>query len=417
MEMKKSTFNTYNPYELVWGSEVEFPNTRSLAEYGNRVYNRYPARSIFTVPRAILAQHVNKGLNILDPFMGSGTTAVETLLSGNVPYGTEMDPFARLVSESSTTVYNENEFIQINNLNDQITATWSKYKPENIPDLQGIERWFKKGDLEKLLKLKSCIDNTVTSKFLPFFTIVFADCIKPVSKMERQSTKPYISSKYEKITKSVEESYKYSFNAHYKALYEMSQKLGFIQENEIVWLGSDATSFECESNLIDIAITSPPYINAFDYSQCIKVESSLCGIMTNKLITELREVQVGHAKRRFQNVNEVVESIFFPYYQELNKKNPIKASTCQGYFNDIYNNLLCVLRALKNEGEYHIIIGDSNICGVEIPTHEIIAKIAQEIGYNWFGYYFYKIKDHRTSIPRDHESSKIKYEHVIMLKK
>ena len=413
----QSGINTFDPYRLPWGSEVEFPSTRNLNEYGNRVYNRYPARSIFTVPRAILAQHSNKKLNILDPFMGSGTTAVETLLSGNIPYGTEMDPFARLVSESSTTIYTEKEFTEIDKLYDQIMYSWTRCEPGEIPDLQGIERWFKDGDLEKLLMLRSCIKGLVPDAFLPFFTIVFADCIKPVSKMERQSTKPYISSKYEKKTKSVEESFSYSYKAHYAALHEMAQRFTFIPQNPIIWLGNDATSFKCEPNLIDVAITSPPYINAFDYSQCIKVESSLCGIMTNELITELREVQVGHAKRRFQDIEDIVKSIFDPYFKQIKEKNPIKADTCLGYFNDILNNLICVQKALKNDGEYHIIIGDSNICGIEIPTHDIIAKIATKIGFNWFGYYLYKIKDHRTSIPRDHESSKIKYEHVLMLRK
>ena len=46
---KEIDFNTgiYNPYTLAWGEEIEFPTTRTLLEYGNRVYNRYPARSIF----------------------------------------------------------------------------------------------------------------------------------------------------------------------------------------------------------------------------------------------------------------------------------------------------------------------------------------------------------------------------------
>ena len=49
--------------------------------------------------------------------------------------------------------------------------------------------------------------------FRDFFLVTFADAIKPVSLMERQSLKPYISTRYTKVTKSVQESFEYSFNA------------------------------------------------------------------------------------------------------------------------------------------------------------------------------------------------------------
>ena len=76
---KIKSFDFYNPYTLDWGNEIEFPSSRNVKEYGNRVYNRYPARSIFLVPRAILSHQADRPLNVLDPFMGSGTTAVETV--------------------------------------------------------------------------------------------------------------------------------------------------------------------------------------------------------------------------------------------------------------------------------------------------------------------------------------------------
>lgn len=178
---------------MAWGEEIEFPTTRTLLEYGNRVYNRYPARSVFLVPRSILAQHVDKKLNVLDPFMGSGTTAVETILSGNVPYGIEMDPFARLIAEVSSTTFNEDELKELSQLYKDICINYEFSKSDEIPDLQGIERWFKPTDLTDLLKLKNYIDKIENKKFKSFMLIAFADAIKPVSLMERQSLKPYIT--------------------------------------------------------------------------------------------------------------------------------------------------------------------------------------------------------------------------------
>ena len=252
-------------------------------------------------------------------------------------------------------------------------------------------------------------------KYQPFFMVTFADAIKPVSLMERQSLKPYISTKYPKETKDVESSFMYSFDVHFAAMEEMlsSKKTA----RRISWIGDDATAFNLDKPIIDIAISSPPYINALDYTRCIKVESAFCGTIDNNIANKLREKQVGHERRRTQDISEVVKKHFSQYLDKILESDKQRALTCQAYFNDMYKNLICVHNVLKKQGEYHVIIGDNTIKGVEIPTHEVILQLAQEVGYECFGYYKYIIKDHRTSIPRNKKNSKIEYEHVIMLRK
>ncbi len=418
----------YNPYELKWDETISFPNTKSLTQYGNRLYNRYPARSIFLVPRATINSKAKelKKLNILDPFMGSGTTAVEASLTNSVIYGTEMDPFARLIAEVSIFRFSENELFELKDIYSNIKKKWNKY-PVNkkfYPKLNNIEYWFDEQVFNDLLRLKSFIfENISNEKYLKFFKVTFADCIKPSSKMERQSTKPYISSKFPKKIKPVLESFEYSFNAHLEALKQydfVSQKY----TNGIYWLSFDATNFNTIKEIIDLAITSPPYLNAFDYTQIIKIESAWVGTLENDDIIKLRAVQVGNEKRRENKIDSFIETLFKPFYdaliqqgEEENKNYTKIAKTCLSYFNDIKNNLKCVKDVLKKGGEYHMIIGDNTIKKIDIPTHKLIAEIAKELGFEWFGYYKYAIKDHRTSIPRMDNGGKINYEFVIMLRK
>ena len=404
----------YNPYKLAWGEEITFPSTRKLTEYGNRVYNRYPARSIFLVPRAILSQYTDKRIKVLDPFMGSGTTAVETLISGNIPIGVEMDPFARLIADVSSTIFNKNDFAQLKAICGKILKHWRTYKPAAVPQLVGIKRWFKDEDLERLLRLKNCIKALTPPKYLPFMMVAYADCIKPVSLMERQSLKPYISTKHPKVTKEVSASFIYSFNAHFDA---MKQMVDLAMQANIEWVGNDATNFKTESACIDLAITSPPYINALDYTRCVKIEGAMCDCIDNEIATDMRSAQVGHENRKNKEISGIVLNTFKPWYSQILPKDKNRANTCMAYFNDIHKNLLCVYQSLKENGEYHIIIGDNTIKKIDIPTHQIIASLAKTIGYKWFGYYKYQIKDHRTSIPRDDVKNKIQYEYVLMLKK
>ena len=411
----KIDIELYNPYTLGWGEEISFPSSRNVKEYGNRVYNRYPARSIFLVPRAILASIDKNNLHVLDPFMGSGTTAVESVISGNIPYGLEMDPFARMVAEVSSSIFTKNELDEIKEIFASLLSKWKTFDKAEVPNLTGIKRWFKADDLENLLRLKSAILSLVPLKYQKFFMITFADSIKPVSLMERQSLKPYISTKYPKETKDVESSFTYSFDAHLFAMQEMLSTRK--KARQINWIGDDATNFNLGKPIIDIAISSPPYINALDYTRCIKVESAFCGTIDNNTANSLREKQVGHERRRTQDISDVVKTIFDPYFDKIVVSDKQRALTCQAYFNDMYKNLICVYNGLKDGGEYHVIIGDNTIKGVDVPTHDVIRQIALEVGYECFGYYKYVIKDHRTSIPRNKENSKIEYEHVIMLRK
>jgi hypothetical protein len=357
--------------------------------------------------------------------MGSGTTAVEASLINSVIYGTEMDPFARLIAEVSLYRFSEDEVAELNNVFQYIKKNWSKHSVNKkfYPKLNNIEYWFDEQIFNDLLRLKSFIyENFSNEKHLKFFKVTFADCIKPSSKMERQSTKPYISSKFPKKIKPVFESFEYSFNAHLNALKQYNS-FSNKSPNEIKWLGYDATNFKKVKEVIDIAITSPPYLNAFDYTQIIKIESAWVGTLENDDIIKLRSVQVGNEKRRDKDIDTFIATLFKPFYDELinqgekdNKNYTNIAKTCLSYFNDMMNNLKCVKDVLKKGGEYHMIIGDNTIKKVEIPTHKLIAEIAKNVGFEWFGYYKYAIKDHRTSIPRMDNGGKIKYEFVIMLR-
>ncbi len=115
---------------ITWGDVLEYPSTRTLKLYTHRIFNRYPARSISLVPRQLLQNYKSEyGCGtVLDPFMGSGTTAIEGLLAEFSVYGVEIDPFARLVTEVSTTPYNRDELIAKNSSTKQLLKLFFQFK-------------------------------------------------------------------------------------------------------------------------------------------------------------------------------------------------------------------------------------------------------------------------------------------------
>ena len=428
----------FNPYLLKWGQSICIPTTRSLPQYGHAIYNRYPARSTFIIPRAIIFHYLQNSLSrpvrILDPFMGSGTTAVEAALSSACKiFGAEMDPFARMIAEVSVNPLSENEVKEVTYHLDNICKliddtdqldTGQDPIQSFIPNLRGIEGWFNSKEFEGLCRAKSYIAGTqANDSILKFLKVTLADAVKPSSLAERQSLKLYRSRKHPKTPLDLASSLRKSLKKHLLGLSQYPR----VTSQNINWVSYDATNFQTTEPL-NLVITSPPYINALDYSQVIKLDSAWAGFMDDDMIKYLKGTQVGHDHRRSNKITDIVQDTFLVYYTDIinssfwnegHTPGAIKkcADTCLSYFNDMYHNLVCTYNSLAPGGEYHIIIGDNVIKGVQIPTHLIIADLAKQVGFTWFQYYKYPIRDHRTSIPRNGQGGKIEFEFVISFRR
>jgi hypothetical protein len=359
-----------------------------------------------------------KPIKVLDPFMGSGTTAIESCMKGFIPYGLEVDPYARLISNLSVHIFEEEEIEQIGIIKNIIVGSFGSCKAnkELAPAIDNINYWFSEENYTDLLKLKTLIyKNTAQNESIRrFFLAVLADIIRASSKAERQSLKPYISTRFAKKNIPVLPSYEKSFNAYFLATKDAAQKL---YSSNINWLSGDATDFS-SSVKMDVAITSPPYINAMDYVRCIKLESAWVGTGNEAVFSDLRKIQLGEAGRaKLKNATATVKKIAAPYLDYLQKEDPQRFETALVYFQDMHDNLVSVQGALKHGSSYHLIVGNSVIRNVDVPTHEIIAKIGEKLGYSWDKYVRYPIKDHRTSLPRNGRGGKISEEHVISLLK
>lgn len=404
--------------DLEWGAEISLPTSRPLSQSAHFVGGRYPCRSVAYVPRLLLQSEFKDSSDhtVLDPFMGSGTTAIEASKKAKQVYGVEVDPYARLVATVSTTKYSLSELASLESLIQEILGSVEGFSPDErlLPELTNIEYWFDEENYFNLLKLKTAIIKLAgNKKQSDFLMTAFGDIIRACSKAERQSLKPYISKKYAKNPKPVFEEFS---KIAPKYLVAVSENISNNSDG-IAWVGDDATNFELKSG-IDVAITSPPYINAMDYTRCIKLESAWIGLANDSIIKSIRGRQLGEGSRR-HSIKETpsITKICLAYFPTLEELDPVRFQTACAFFEDMKNNLLSVRQALKPGGKYFVIIGNSTIRGIEIPTHEVLAEIALSVGFEWKSYFHYRIRDHRTSIPRGDRGGKIDSEHVIGLTK
>ena len=318
------------------------------------------------------------------------------------------------MAKTSTTIYSAAELSQLLSTLEEILDTAPNIEPDYSlrPQIKNIEYWFDDESFENLLKLKTAIFNLCCEgKSRALMLTAFGDIIRACSKAERQSLKPYISSKYAKVPAPVFSEYEKISNKYLKAIASNHGN----RCSGINWVGSDATDFSL-NNAIDLAITSPPYINAMDYTRCIKLESSWVGTMDEQILASVRQGQLGEPSRRHLLSNEeFILELCTKEFCKIKERDPIRFSTAVAFFEDMQKNLVCVHRSLKPNGQYFLIVGNSSIRGIEIETHKIIAAVAEEVGFSWDHYFNYPIRNHRTSIPRGNNGGKIREEHVIGL--
>jgi hypothetical protein len=284
--------------DLAWGAEIQLPSSRKLANSPHFIGGRYPCRSIAYVPRMILTEFSEhrKSLAVLDPFMGSGTTAIEAIKHSTKVYGVEVDPYARLIASAATSAYAAPDIDRLKTVLRRVVDEGPKLKvlDKYRPNLTNISYWFPADNFDDLNRLRQAVGRfSGDQKTENFFLAALGDIVRACSKAERQSLKPYISKKYVKVPKAVFPEFERIAHKYIDAV-SLSEKK---QCDGITWVGMDATSFVTPEK-VDIAITSPPYINAMDYTRCIKLESAWIGTADDASIKDVRSRQLGESVRR-----------------------------------------------------------------------------------------------------------------------
>ena len=149
---------------------------------------------------------------------------------------------------------------------------------------------------------------------------------------------------------------------------------------------------EIEPESHDLWITSPPYLNSFDYSDVYRPEMFASGFVKSN--EELRAVRISTVSSHVQvkrNYTDVVPSVLLdPVFEEMsgralwNKNIPAMIRT---YFADLAVVLSKTRVILKRGGKAWIVVSTSAYAGVEIPVDLILADVASKAGWNLCGVY------------------------------
>ena len=276
-------------------------------------------------------------VNVLDPFMGSGTTLVACKERGIDSYGLDVSPLAELASRVKT---NEYDYGEIKEAIKKIAR--SKFHMRDVSDIPAdIKRYFNKHTLQDVIFFRG---------FLKYIKEDFSRETNEFLKLALITTTTRASYMYKdgsvlKIKKKPVPVFRKFYIRTLRKMLSDINKVEFKQCQTFASKG-DARNIIIDSEFIDLVITSPPYMNKIEYTKIYGVEEYLFfGRPMEK-----------RGMRAFIGVGSETEVVF------PDEGLPTGANT---YFNDMRQVLRELRRVCKPGAIIAFIIGDGCFPSVE----------------------------------------------------
>lgn len=380
-------------------------------------FHKYPAKFIPHIPKWAITKYLNgyKDKFILDPFCGSGTTLVESVLSGYNAIGIDIDPLSAMISRVKTTRVDKNELEKISIW--LIKEINTKRKGTFKPECKTIDHWFTIDAIIKLSTIRSSInliqerfgDSKKVKDIQDLLLICFSSIIRRVSNADNESQKTYVSHTKIKQPEEVNSLFFSQLNLFVDRAIKFSETTNSKVKSKVV-ISSSATSLEknLKGQKIDLAITSPPYIKAIDYIYNQMVELFWIGDLFEM------QTQTKQNKKKIQYIgNKQISKVEFNTYTPYNttldidkldkklqlifdsdEKNGHKhAYVTHKYFVEMERHFAEMSKCLTTGTHYVMVVGDSNVSDVYIDTADFLIEIAERNGFRITNKWGYKIKN------------------------
>lgn len=350
--------------------------------------------SPFLVEKAIEQTGLKTNDLIIDPFNGSGTTTLTSSLKGHKSVGIEVNPFTSFLSET-----------KIKNVDDKKIDTWKSALSKSVEkgsksNLLEFSTFSKKENLDKWLFNDSVLNafeggwnltNTIPSPNLKklFKLALISSAMQNCNASKDGKCLRYrdnwLRNGFNK------ETFLASLTANIEQI-KADISTHPIKDNSTI-INGDCRKIIKSSKLIDkfkLCITSPPYLNTFDYTDIYRPELFLGKFVnTNGELHNLRLKTVRshiQAKWKFPttsnfgllyektmtHVNQNIENL-------MSKNIPLMI---QAYFEDMYNILTMLKSKADENAQVWFVVSNSAYADMEVPVDLIIADIGSQVG--WF---------------------------------
>lgn len=386
-------------------------NTLSKSKRLHRWGNFIAGYSIEFVEKCLEDEWLERSEKIvLDPFSGCGTTLLSARNLGFQTVGYELHPVFHTISTGKLQTYRSSDIDSITQTlqSECVPIGWSEdarrflsklFNPANLRSIETAAANIKNSNqlmrsASTTLFLKACeyscgsqTDGVYKAPTTKKRHIPFAQAIEKVADEFRED----ISSDW--------------YQNHWAETIP-----------SVIYNKSATEINELEASSISYCITSPPYLNNFDYAEMTRMHLYLLGWcdswgdisskIRNHLITNTTTALKGKKKPDFQTrakeaLPKNLAHLLEPIVAELSIQRKERAGKkaydylIYPYYAEIGQVLKNVYQALEPNGKIHWVVADAALYGVHIETQEHTAMMMKELGYKDINIRYMRRRGHR----------------------
>jgi DNA modification methylase len=337
--------------------EIDWDFKNSITQYLSHKFHSYPARFIPQIPFTFIKLFTKEKDVVFDPMCGCGTTLVESYLNGRNSIGNDFNPLAVLISKVKTTLIPESEFRYIEKkiikMKKYLDLDYCKIeeRTDSLPN-RTISKIFNRtviGKLEAIMEMLLEIKDENHNDLYDFGRVAFSATIW--SLVENGNGL------------DVENTFLKKVLFMKKELLEMAKIITNQSYTNVIQ--GDARKLELDDNMVDLIVTSPPYVNALDYYRTHMYNMLWLGMDFGLL--KKHEIG-GHSHfmmNRFRLLSE--------------------------YLADMLRSMIEMNRVLKNGNICAIVVGNSSLEYELIESHKYFESFAKDIGFEYVKTFFRNI--------------------------
>lgn len=376
------------------------------------IYHSYPAMMIPMLVReliSIMLEENTKINNLYDPFCGSGTTAVEGILSGLEIYTNDINPLSTLITKVKTNIIEPSfldcEFEKLKVLLENIEMDYNngKYKLQKLPNFKNIDYWFKKEVIIKLQLIKETILNIKNIEILEFFLVVFSETVRFVSNTRKNEFKLYRLDEYNldkwnpNVFKEFKEFCIRNIEGNRRFFLKISNKENC--KKHIFNKSSMNLSNIIKDEKFDLLITSPPYGDSkttVAYGQFSRLSLQWLDMNNNLEVNQLDNIMLGGKIDKNMEIMNVINNLksktlskIFNKIKENDNFKENRAIEVLQFFKDIDRTLFEISKVMKINSYQYWVVANRTVKNVNIPMDDILIELFSKYNIKYI-YKFYR---------------------------
>lgn len=339
--------------------------------------------------------HAGTNISVLDPFGGTGTTALTAAMNGQDGTTMDINPFLVWLTAVKTRKYQSVilDRTRLSALEAVSLVSNHEVVPAASPEIRNIDRWWSKDILSQLRLLKGAIEAVSTDAphtrdllLVAFLQVVVSTSSAAFNhqsmsfKDRSQIGLPALSECTEIFLDNVETILSSAINN---------------PSGQITVVQGDARDLRSQfTPEFDLIVTSPPYANRMSYIRELRPYMYWLGYLsTGRDAAELDWQAIGGtwgvATSRLASwsysgkhwVPPTLANILRDVASKDGRSSSLLANYIGRYCEDMSQHFEGLGGVIKPGGKVHYIVGNSSFYGVVVPTEQIYAAFMREYGF------------------------------------